>query len=145
VTPVHALARVRPSTSDDAQASRELFALSPAGDVASMTTLVVLRALDSARPSPGVHRVEIDERGARVSRVAASHDTFVCARVVREGRDAVKIVDVTTSYGDGADRSQVDARLERSIAEAVAAVAPSLPVGAERTVDVVVEGSARGA
>lgn len=141
MTPVHALARVRAGHGEDRGASRELFALSPAGDVASMTSLVVERALDSAKPSPGVHRVEIDEKGARVSRVAESRDTFVCARVVREGAEAVKILEVETSYGDGADRSAIDARLERSIAEAVAAVAPSLPIGGARTIDVVVEGA----
>lgn len=130
-TSVDALVRVR-------GVRREIFAVWPAGDLAPMTTLVVEAALDRASPAPGVHRVVVDKSGARVERMAGAVDTVARVRVVREARDVVRVVDVVTSAADHASDARVDERLERSIAEAVAAVGPSIPEGKERVVDVVV-------
>lgn len=115
----------------------EVLSLSPAGLVAPMSNALVETALARAQPDDGVHRLTVDGSDVSLARVARAEETIVLLSVVREGVDAVRVTSMTVSHGVGAQKSDVDRRLEPVLAEVVARAGQEIPIGESRDLEVV--------
>jgi hypothetical protein len=117
--------------------AREVLSLTPAGDLSSMSTALVETALARAKPTDGVHRLTVDGSDVSLARLARHEETVVLLRVVRDGKDAVRVTSMIVSHGAGANQSDVDRRLEPVLAEVVARAGQEIPVGQSRDLDIV--------